>query len=163
MRMLFGDNLSDEVLAEFGELIEVLEEITFIKEEAKRQGSKKQDLQKITELRSKFKERALEVFRAMYGFYGAEKGGGPSGIFGDMIGSEPLTAQDKRILDKQLSEQIDTILSLVESMTSMEDKELENQLLSLLGASGQDGDDLVDWMQDLLDGGSTGSTGKKAG
>lgn len=77
-------------------------------------------------MRAKFKGIALEVFKEMYGFYNTETGGGPGGVLGDMLGDEPLSAQEKRTLEKQLNEQMDNTLTLMESLTSMNDADLSS-------------------------------------
>ena len=108
---------------------------------------------KLQELRAKFKKIALEVFKEMYGFYNTETGGGPGGVLGEMLGNEPLSAQEKRMLEKQLNEQMDNTLTLMESLTSMNDADLSSQLSSLLGSSGLgdalSDEDLADWVQEL--------------
>ena len=78
----------------------ILEEITNLKMEAKKQGKEANKVQ-LQQLRDKFKNIALEVFKEMYGFYNTDGDQGPSsGILSDMLGDEPLTAQEKRMLEK---------------------------------------------------------------
>ena len=99
MKTLFGDSLSQEALDDMHEMTNVLEEITAIKQAAKQQGQKADEAE-LQDLRSKFKKIALEVFKEMYGFYNTETGGGPGGVLGEMLGNEPLSAQEKRMLEK---------------------------------------------------------------
>lgn len=134
------------------EMQTILEDITKIKQAARSQGKKANEVQ-LQQLRDKFKNVAMEVFKEMYGFYNTEPNDGPGGILGDLLGGEPLTAQEKRLLEKQLNEQMDNTLALMENLTSMNESELNEQLQSLLGGSGIEDflsdEELADWMQQM--------------
>lgn len=139
----------------------ILEDITKIKYAARSAGKKANEAQ-LQQLRDKFKNVAMEVFKEMYGFYNTEQDESPNGILGDLLGGEPLTAQEKRLLEKQLHEQMDNTLALMENLTSMNESELNDQLTSLLGGTGIDDmlsdDELNEWLQESLtkDGGGLG-------
>lgn len=77
--------MSKETMKDVSKLTAILEEINLHKAQAQRQG-KKENKKKLEELRAKFKELAVEVFKEMYGFYNTEKGGGPGGLVGGMMG-----------------------------------------------------------------------------
>ena len=97
METLFGGQLSEEALDDMEEMQDLLDEIAKLKLQDAQSG-KSNNKEKLKELRESFKKLAMEVFKEMYGFYNTETG--PSGLVGGLLGDQPLSAQEKRLLEK---------------------------------------------------------------
>lgn len=118
LKSFLGVDVDPETLKDIDKMTELLDELT--KELRATTGRKRttKEEAKIAKLKKDFRKVTGETFRELYGYYDTETG---SSLHGN--DQKPLTQEERRQLDREIENQLDVTMNMIEKFATMSESE----------------------------------------
>ena len=118
LKSFLGVDVDAETLKDIDKMTELLDELsTEFRATAGRKRTKKEEA-KIATLKKDFRKVTGETFRELYGYYDTETGSSFQGS-----NQKPLTQEERRQLDREIEDQLDVTMNMIEKFASMSESE----------------------------------------